>query len=160
MKVAGQVRRFLTGAGLKDDRGQSLVEFAMVASVLFLTIAGALKVCLAVYTYHYVSEVSHEAIRYAAVHGSKSSSPISTNDAIQTYVRTNLTYPGISSSLLTTSTTWDTYPTSGNCPVSGACNQPQNLVTVTVSYAFPLSLPYSSSKTLTMSSTAAMVIAN
>ena len=158
MKVASRVRKLLTDACLRDDRGQSLVEFSMVASVLFLTIAGLLKVCLAVYTYHYVSEVSHETSRYAAVRGSNASSPVSTNDTVQTHVR-SVAYPGINSSLLTTSTTWDTYPASGNCPASGACNQPGNLVTVTVSYAFPLTLPYSSSKTLTMSSTAAMIIA-
>jgi Flp pilus assembly protein TadG len=143
-----------------DEGGSALVEFAMTASVFFLTLVGLMKICLAVYTYHYVSECAHETIRYAIISGSSSSTPVSTNDAVQTYAR-GLGYPAIKSSLVTTATTWDTYPTAGGtCTPSAACNNPGNIVKVTVSYTFPLSIPFTSSTTWNMSSTASMVISN
>jgi Flp pilus assembly protein TadG len=160
MRTVAQFRSRLLHCRLRSDRGSAMVEFAVTASVLFMLLVGLMKVCLAVYTYHYVSEAARESVRYAVVHGSSSASPVSTNSAIQTYAR-GLGYPGISTSLLTTATTWDTFPDSGSCPASpAACNDPGNLVQVTVSYAFPFSIPFKSSRTVTMSSTAAMVIAN
>lgn len=147
-------------ARLNSDSGSAMVEFAATAVVFFMTLVGLMKICLAVYNYHYVSECARETVRYAIIRGSSSSSPVSTNAAIQTYAR-GLGYPGINTSLLTTSTTWDTYPTSGGtCTPSSACNNPGNLVKVTVTYAFPLSIPYMPNRTLTMTSTSAMVIAN
>lgn len=137
-----------------------MVEFALSASVLFMLLIGLMKICLAVYTYHFVSEASRETVRYAMVHGSSASSPVSTNDQIQTFAR-SLGYPGIVSSKLTTTTTWDTYPTAGkSCTPSSTCNNPGNIITVKVSYAFPLSIPFMASRTLNMSSTSAMVISN
>jgi len=146
--------------GMQHERGQALVEFAMTASVLFMTLVGLMKVCLAVYTYHYLAECARETVRYAVISGSSSGNPVSTNDAIQTYAR-GLNYPAITTSLIKTSTTWDTYPTSGGtCTPSTACNNPGNIVKVTVSYAFPLSIPFTPNKTWNMSSTASMIIAN
>jgi Flp pilus assembly protein TadG len=144
----------------RSERGQATVEFALTSVVMFMTLIGLMKVCLAVYTYHFVSEAAREAVRYAVVHGSSASSPVSTNDPIQSFTR-NLGYPGVVSSFLTTTTTWDTYPTAGGaCTPSSACNNPGNIVKVKVSYAFPLSIPFTSTRTWTMTSTSAMVIAN
>jgi len=160
MNFTDQTRSRLRLALLRTDSGQAMVEFAVTASVFFMLLVGLLKICLAVYTYHYVSEVARETIRYAVVHGSSSSSPVSTNDPIQIYARA-IGYPGITSTLLTTTSTWDTYPTSGGtCTPSLRCNNPGNIVKVKVSYAFPFTVPFRTSQTLNMSSTAAMVIAN
>lgn len=160
MPAAPTTRMHALLTRLRSDSGSAMVEFAATAVVFFMTLIGLMKICLAVYTYHYVSECARETVRYAIISGSSSGSPVSTNTAIQTYAR-GLGYPGINTSLLTTATTWDTYPTSGGtCTPSSACNNPGNIVKVTVSYAFPLSIPYMSNRTLTMTSTSAMVIAN
>jgi Flp pilus assembly protein TadG len=165
MRVLCLTRRLLPRVarrlrGMQHERGQALVEFAVTASVFFLTLVGLMKVCLAIYTYHYVSECAHETIRYAIIRGSSSSSPVSTNDPIQTYAR-GLAYPAITPSLITTTSSWDSYPTAGaTCSPSAACNNPGNIVKVKVSYAFPLSIPFTSTTTWNMSSTASMVIAN
>ena len=153
-RVAGRLR------GMQDEGGSALVEFAMTSVVFFMTLVGLMKVCLAVYTYHYLAEAARETVRYAVIRGSSSSSPVSTNDSIQTYAR-GLGYPAITSSLITTTSTWDTYPTAGGtCTPSAACNNPGNIVKVKVSYAFPLSIPFTSNTTWNMSSTASMVISN
>lgn len=143
-----------------SERGSASVEFAATSVVMFMTLVGLMKVCLAIYTYHFVSEAAREAVRFAVVHGSSASSPVSTNDPVQSFTR-NLGYPGIASTFLTTTTTWDTYPTAGgSCTPSSACNNPGNIVKVKVSYAFPLSIPFTSTRTWTMASTSAMVISN
>ena len=152
-------RRIRARLGLAHgERGSASVEFAMTSIVFFMTMVGMMKMCLAVYTYHFVSEAAHEGSRYAIVHGAASGSAAA-NSGIQTYLR-NLDYPGIQTSLITTTTSWDTYPTAGGtCTPSATCNNPGNIVTVKVSYAFPLSIPWMANKTLTMTSTSAMVIA-
>jgi Flp pilus assembly protein TadG len=160
MRGVTSFRNRTLAACMRSDSGSALVEFAVTASVFFMMLVGLMKICLAVYTYHYVSEAVRETVRYAVVHGSKSSSPVSTNDPIQTYARA-IGYPGINSTLLTTTSTWDTYPTAGGtCTPSTACNNPGNIVKVKVSYAFPFTVPFMTSQTLNMSSTATMVIAN
>lgn len=124
---------------------------------MFTMLIGTMNMSQAIYTYHYVSEAAREGTRYAMVKGSNVTTP-ATSAAIQTYVQ-NLGYPGIQSSLMTVTTTWKAYPTGTSCLPSSTCNNPGNLVTVTASYAYPLSIPYVGKKTLTMTSTSAMVIA-
>ena len=144
-----------------SERGSASIEFAASASVLFLTLIGLMQICLAIYTYHYVSEAAREGARYAMVRGSAcsgfaSACPAASSD-VQTYVR-GLGYPGIVSSKMTVTTTWAAYPTGSSCTPSSTCNNPGNLATVKTSYAFPLSIPWGPSRTLTMTSTSAMVI--
>ena len=139
-----------------------MVEFAASGTVLFLTIVGLLKMCLAIYTYHYISEAAREGTRYAMVRGSSCSGfatacPAVSSD-VQTYLR-SVTYPGITSSLVNASATWAAYPSGVSCTPSATCNNPGNQVTVKVTYAFPLSIPFMSNRTLNMTSTATNIIA-
>jgi Flp pilus assembly protein TadG len=146
----------------RNEHGASAAEFAISASVMFTMLIGIMKICLAIYTYHYVSEVAREGSRYAMVRGSSCSGFPSacpaTSDNVQNYVR-SLHYPGITPSLLTVTTSWATYPVGKPCTPSATCNNPSDLVTVNASYAFPLNIPGMASKTYTMSSTSKMVIA-
>ena len=133
----------------------------MSSMVLFTMLVGLMKVCLAIYTYHYVSEAAREGARYAMVRGSACTSfstacPAAASD-IQTYVQ-GLGYPGITSSLMTVTTSWATYPTGKVCTPSATCNNPTDMVTVTASYAFPLNIPGLVSHTYTMTSTSQMLI--
>jgi Flp pilus assembly protein TadG len=144
---------------------------ALVCLFLILPmIFGLFAMSLALYTYHYISEAAREGSRYAMVRGSTScaNTPGLTNcgatpTQIQTYVQ-NLGYPGINAANMTVTTTWSTPsaspPTTWSlCGVTPACAAPRSLVTVTVAYAFPLSIPlYGSTRTLNMSSTSQMVV--
>lgn len=147
-------------AGLRCERGSSSVEFALSASLLFMSVVGIIYMTWALYSYNVVSEAAREGARFAIVRGSACTTfatacPASSGD-IQTHVR-NLGFPGINNSKLTASTAWAAYP-SGTCTPSASCNNPGNQVTVTVSYSFPVAIPFVPNRTLSMSNTAAMVI--
>jgi Flp pilus assembly protein TadG len=145
----------------RGEHGSTLIEFGATAGILAMTMFGLMTMCQGIYTYHYVSEAAREGTRFAAVRGSTCSGltggcPAASSD-IQTYVQ-NLGYPGIKSSLATVTTTWAAYPTGTTCAPSTTCNNPGNAVKVKVQYAFPLSIPYLGTKTLTMTSTSDLII--
>ena len=143
--------------GMRDEQGSTIVEFAVGASVLLMVVFGIILMALALYTYNVVSESAREATRYAIVRGSAchfaSACPAASGD-IQTYVQ-NLGFPG--SSTLVATPAWSAYPAGGACKHAG-CNGPGDQVTVTVSYSFPVAIPFVPNRTISMSSTAAMVI--
>jgi len=130
-----------------------------------LTIIGLMKICLAIYTYHFVSEAAREGTRYAIVRGSRcnttyftSACPANVDGSdVSAFVK-SLGYPGISTSAMTVTSAYSTYPAGKVCTPSLSCNNPSDLVTVQVQYAFPLSIPFMSNKTYTMTSTSAMII--
>jgi Flp pilus assembly protein TadG len=145
----------------RGEHGSAAVEFAVSSTVFFVALVGTMKMCLAIYTYHYVAEAAREGARYAMVRGSActtfgSACPASSTD-VQTYVR-GLGYPGITSSLMTVTTTWATYPPGKPCTPSASCNNPSDTVKVVASYAFPLNIPGLVSHTYTMTSTSMMII--
>jgi Flp pilus assembly protein TadG len=149
----------------RDQRGSSMVEFALGASLLFMVVFGVIAMCLALYSYNVVSEAAREATRYAIVRGSACTSFATACPAmqtgnqgdIQTYVQ-GLTFPGINPNNLTAVPTWSPYPAGATCQPSALCNNPGNQVMVTVTYQFPLVIPFVPRRTLSMSSTAEMVI--
>jgi hypothetical protein len=127
---------------------------------------GILTSCLALYSYHFIADAAREGTRYAIVRGSNCSTngnftsdcPIANSAAVQTYVR-SLTLPGIPSSYLTATTTWSVDgSTWSSTPTS--FNVPGDTVKVTVNYSLPIAIPFVSARTLSMSSTAQMVIAD
>jgi len=48
---------------------QAAVEFGLGASVLMMVLIGTMKMCLAIYTYHFIAEAAREGTRYAMVRG-------------------------------------------------------------------------------------------
>jgi Flp pilus assembly protein TadG len=146
--------------GMRDERGSTIVAFAVGASVLLVVVFGLILMALALYTYNAVSESAREATRYAVVRGSACTSfgtacP-ATAPNIQTYVQ-SIGFPGINSNNLTATTAWSAYPAGGTCKSPG-CNGPGDQVQVTVSYPFLLAIPFVPRRTLSMSSTSEMVI--
>jgi Flp pilus assembly protein TadG len=133
---------------------------ALSMIVLLTLIFGLIEICLALYTFHYVSDAAREGSRYAIVHGStclvSGVSCTTTSAGIQTYVQ-DLGYPGIQSAHMTVTTTWSAYPAGGACVAAG-CNGPGDLATVKAQYAFTLSIPFLSSRLLNLTSTSSMVI--
>jgi Flp pilus assembly protein TadG len=154
-----------------DESGATMVELALCSAILFTFVFGILDMSLAVYGYHYSSEAAREGTRYAIVRGWTAPSVAGTACAsytngactassaqIQQYVK-SLNFPGIQSSLMTVTPSWSTYPGGSACTApSATCNIPGNQVTVQVQYAFPVTIPFIKSRTLTMTSTSAMVI--
>lgn len=142
------------------EQGSSLVEMALVSIVLLTLVFGVFEMCLALYTYHFVSEAARDGTRYAIVRGSScqfpSACPAAASD-IQSYVQ-NLGLPGINPAAMKVTTAWAPYPAGGTCTPSASCNNPGNQVQVTVQYQFPLSIPFIPTSTLTMSSTSQMII--
>lgn len=162
----GRVRRVI-----KDDEGATMVETAISTTMVLCLLFGVFDFSLAFYTYHYVSDAAREATRYAIVRGNTSCSqtPNLSNcdagvDQIEAYVK-GLTYPGINPSYMGVTTTWNTgtmqssgHTTWSNCGTTNSCKAPGNQVQVTVTYDFPLSVPFWKQTGLRVSSTSAMVI--
>lgn len=132
-----------------------MVEFALASVILFTLVFGVMAMCLALYTYNIVAEAAREASRYAIVRGSAcSSSTFSdckvTRGQLEAYVQ-SIPWPGINSSSLTIPKTNGLSWPNGN-------NNPGSPVKVTVTYTYPLNIPFVSSQTLQMSSTSQMLI--
>jgi Flp pilus assembly protein TadG len=136
------------------------VETALSATAVLTLFLGVMELCLALYSYHFVSEAAREGTRYAMVRGSSCSGSASACPAqasdVQSYVR-GLEFPGIVPANITVTTTWPT--TGSNCtPSSLPCNNPGNLVQVKVQYRFPLSIPFVPASVLSLASTSQMTI--
>ncbi len=130
------------------ERGSTLVEFAVVLTVLFMFLFGVMDFARALYAYHFVGDAAREGARYAIVRGSSCNSwvtacPAAASD-IQTYLR-NVPL-GIKSSAVTVTTTWTPN------------NNPGSTVNVKVQYSFNFILPFLSKSAFTMSSASQMVI--
>ena len=155
LHIARRIRR-----ASRDESGSSIVEFAMASIILFTLVFGVMAICLALYSYNVVSEAAREATRYAIVRGSKCNSFTDCNidqTGLQTYVQ-GIGFPGITPSSLTVAAT-ATSATGTVCTATlTPCNKPGNPVQVTVTYTFPLVIPFVPSRTLTMSSTSQMTI--
>jgi len=133
---------------LMGGRGSTLVEFAVVLTVLFMFLFGIMDCARALYAYHFVSDAAREGARYAIVRGSSCNSwgtacPAAASD-IQTYLR-NVPL-GIKSSAVTVTTTWNPN------------NDPGSTVQVKVQYSFNFILPFLPKSALVMSSSSKMVI--
>jgi Flp pilus assembly protein TadG len=145
---------------LRVETGTSIVEFALASIILFTLIFGLLAICLALYSYNVVSEAAREATRYAIVRGSVCNTLSNCNidqPGLQTYIR-GIAFPGINPLSLTVAASATT-PAGTTCTGTlTPCNIPGNPVQVTVTYTFPLGIPFMPSRTLTMSSTSQMII--
>jgi Flp pilus assembly protein TadG len=170
-------------SGVLHEDGASIVEFALCCVVLLSMLFGIMYISLGLYTYHYISDAAREGSRYAMVRGSTScanssnnlTNCIATEAQIQTYVK-DLGYPGIdATNKMTVLTDWYTLGattatppvttwtlcggSSSSPPAATTCKVPGNIVKVQVTYAFPLSIPFSGTRTLNMTSTSQMVVA-
>lgn len=151
---------------LLDDTGASLIEFAVSASVLFLALLGIVEMCFALYIYDYVSDAARVGTRFAIVRGSgcKVVTPCNaTQSDIQNYLQ-SMHYPGMNPLSLNAAVTWYQVNTTGarSWTTCGnvQCDAPQNEVQVTVTYPFPLQIPYFPGGTINIQSTSQMVIVN
>lgn len=150
----------------RGEQGSAMVEIALSMVILLAMLFGVIEVCLAVYSYHFVSEAAREGTRYAIVRGSTSALNCPSNPAaacpaaisdIQNYV-TGINFPGIDITTSDVNVAWSAYPAGATCTPSPTCNNPGDMVQVTVAYPFTLSIPFVPQETITLSSTSQMVI--
>jgi Flp pilus assembly protein TadG len=147
----------------KHEQGSALVETAISLAILLTFLFGVIEVSLMLYTYHFIAEAAREGTRYAIVRGSTctgfpSACPAADTD-VENYVE-GLGFPGIDSTKMQVTASYAPYPSTKTCSPSSLCNNAGNMVTVTVTYAFPFSIPFVPANTVNMSSTSAMIIAN
>jgi Flp pilus assembly protein TadG len=136
---------------LREERGQSLVEFAITFSILMAFVFMFIEVCLAFYTYGMISESTREGSRYAALHGASCMTAASVSctanaAAVNTYVA-KLGYPNLASGTMTVNTSFP----DGNEAAGSR-------VTVAISYAFPITLALVPRNALTLSTSSTMTI--
>lgn len=136
------------------QRGASMVEFAIVASLMLILAFGIMQCALLLYSYHATSSAARQASRWAMVRGADclSSSCPATAASVKDYVLDNV--PLLETKNVTVATTWSNTP---DCPAP-AQNGPGCTVKVTVSYPFTLAVPFITSSVLTLSSSSQMVI--
>ena len=165
-------------SGIESERGSSLVEFALVLTVLFMLIFGIIDFSRAVYTYNFLSSAASAGARYAMVRGATcttwtSACPAAASD-VTTYVRgivpagisvaSASTCPASPSSTAGALSVCASWPgTGGNgaacVETSGKSNTPGCVVQVQVQYAFKFGLPFlPRSSTYTMTATSQTVI--
>ena len=135
-------------------RGQTYAEFMMVVLPTISLIFGIFSFAMIIYTYSFLSNAARDAVRYAIVHGSKSSSP-ATGDTIQTYVRNEA--KGINPSAISVTSCWNPQAPPNQCPGATGNNSPGKVVSVSVSYSYHPFYPFSA-VTLPLTSSAQMVI--
>lgn len=114
---------------ISGTRGQSLVEFSLVAVLLVMVLLGVVEICRMVLVYTTVANGARIGVRYAMVHGSDSS--VSTSQ-VQTLVNGYLHAGTVNSANATVSVS---YPDPVGAASSG-CTSPGCHVTVTVSYPY------------------------
>ncbi len=61
------------------QKGQALIEFALVSLFLMLLIIGVMEMFLFIHTYNVMADSAKEGVRYAIVHGGDSSSASSSS---------------------------------------------------------------------------------
>jgi Flp pilus assembly protein TadG len=160
-------------AAAQGEEGGSLVEMALSCLILIPVLFGIIQLSIGLYCYHYAADAARDATRWAIVRGANCNglfgkgycsptSGLSTgadgNDIAQ-YVRT-LGFPYSGS--VTTTTQWCV--NGGSVPATWtSCSATQNntlgnLVQVTVSYSYPLIIPFLKSNTVNLSSVSSMTI--
>lgn len=161
--------------GLRGEEGSSLVEMGLATVILMMLVLGVIQFSLLFFAYNEVSDAARMATRWAAVRGANSCANTNYELAscgasaadITNYVH-GLGYPGLVASQINVTPCWlqqVTTPTS-TVPISswststcGTSTVPGNEVQVTVSYAYPIFVPYWRAASITVKSTAAMVVA-
>jgi len=151
---------------LRSESGSALVEFGLAASIILCLFFAVIQFGYALYTYQFVNELARELTRYSIVRGSQCSGMpgcgFTTSAQLQTFAQSAYTFPGVDTTKLTVTAVWWTPSTAGInptwSPCAGSCNAPGNMVQVTVTYPFWLSIPFWSATKLDVTSSSAMVI--
>lgn len=143
--LAGNARQ---GSAL-CEQGQALVEAAIALPLVIAFALTMIELCLAMYSYCLISESAREGTRYAIVHGAScmtatNTSCTATASSINSYV-SGLGWPNLGAGTLTPATTFP----DGNLNAGSR-------VQITVTYVFPINLPFVPQNSISMSSSSVM----
>lgn len=154
---------------LMQENGNSLVEFALSSSVLFMLMFGIIQFSMGLYTYNFLTYAAKDAARFAMVRGSNCTNLTGCNQyaasfsAIQTFVASE-GYPGVNPASIAVTPSWTCEAVGPNNPNAGLqnanCNAPGDMVTVTLKYPYTLNIPFWKPTLMTFSATSSMVISN
>ena len=135
--------RIGTQTRLHRQRGQSLLETAMMIVVVFTVVFWVFELGWLMYTYSVMADAANEGVRYAIVHSN--GDPTNTKTKVQTFAATSLhNTNGITVSV--------TFPDNNN-------PAPPNRVRVTVTYTYvPWLSQYISTPTMRTYSEGRMVV--
>ncbi|OAI51348.1 hypothetical protein AYO44_00630 [Planctomycetaceae bacterium SCGC AG-212-F19] len=133
-------------------KGAAAVEFALVASLLFVLIFAIISMGLCVWCYNTLSEACQEGARYAAVRGFGSANdfvcgPAADDAHVQAIVKNYCFIMDPSASVLTIHSSWD------------PDNHPGSHVTVSATYKFSWFFGISRFSSITLKSSHTMAIA-
>jgi Flp pilus assembly protein TadG len=164
-KIDPAVKKAREQSCAHGEEGSAILETALSLIILLTFLFGIMETGYALFSYHFISHAAREGARFAIVRGSSAGSACTAPGPptcaarpidIQNYV-TTLGFSAITASDV--SVTYATFPTpGGTCTPSTTCNNPGNLVTVTVTYNFPFVVPFVPARTFAMSSRSAMII--
>jgi Flp pilus assembly protein TadG len=134
------------------ERGSAILEFGLIAVVLFAFIFGIIDFGRALFTYHFVANAAREGARYASVRGyacgqnsefAGSMECPASQITIQTYVQGEASGSGLNQNFLNVTANWYPQVKSPNNP--SVCQQyntyPGCMVQVKVTYPFSFILP-------------------
>jgi Flp pilus assembly protein TadG len=173
---------------VRSEEGSAIIETALSSLIILGLLFGMFETFFALYAYHFTSYAAREATRYASVRGSDCygdvvgntnmpGCPVTSSADVQSYIQ-NLGLPGLNSNDVTADVKWfyrsntdspaTWLPCGGNLTttttdslgntVTVDCNGPGDRITVKVTYAMPLVIPFYKSIPLSMTSTSSMVI--
>ncbi len=124
------LRRFFSDQNSEAQRGQSLVEFALLMPIMLLIITGLFDVARAVWEENTLAYSAREGTRFAIVHGSAGKGPLpdgtvsgaadptDVNDPVIAYVKTVVKAAAIGVPNVTVTVTYpDTHVGTGPPPV-------------------------------------------
>ena len=127
------LRRFFRDQNPEGQRGQSLVEFALLLPLMLLIITGLFDVARAVWEENTLAYAAREGTRFGIVHGSAgigplpdgtaegAANPTDPSDPVINYIKTVVKQAAIGVPNVTVVVTYpDTYPGSGNPPAKCA----------------------------------------
>jgi len=143
------------------ERGTTIIESAVMISLLLLMMFGVVGFGTALYTYHFVSNTAREATRWASVRGNTCTGGLAggcpaTDTDVTAYVQNLSTGIGLDPTKVTTTTTW-VAPPNNLATCTSQPNSPGCVVKVQVQYSFQFLFPFLPSG-FTMQSTSQMVI--
>jgi Flp pilus assembly protein TadG len=116
------------GARLAGEAGHVAVEYALTLPYLLLFCYGLMEISHFCYLRISMANIAHDAVRYAVVHSSASTTPKVAAD-ISSYTNTEITNYGLSTGAATVTVTYNTN------------NAPGSTVNVSISYVFTPFMP-------------------
>jgi len=142
-----------------SEDGMTLVEMALTLPILFTFLFCFMELSLAFYSYNMISETAREGTRYAMVHGAScpsSSNPTceATAAEVDSYVL-GIGWTNAAGGTMSVCTYYNNNACNTNPSGSEAVGNP---VKVTVTYVFPITMPFVPAKSLTMTSSSQMTI--